>query len=215
MADTEWVQGRAGPVWRSIGSRRLVRRPSRCVGAHGRGYLRADNHCPISRGSGRGPARRLATRRRLLIWPVARLRDDPGHVTPPPGSVRPTAYPSRTVDGVYPAIYDRGRARVGIGPLVGVVVATGASTPCFWMSATPTRVGRRAPQSPRSRAAVTLCGDSSEGAAAFLLGQSAKPRSKPAAGLTMRRAGATNLLTGLWDAKVLPRVPYRRLDRPG
>ena len=61
---------------------------------------------------------------------------------------------------------------------------------------------------------LTYIGIRHEGAAAFAASAYGKLTGRPAACLTIAGPGATNLLTGLWDAKV-DRAPVARADRPG
>ena len=62
--------------------------------------------------------------------------------------------------------------------------------------------------------ALTFVGIRHEGAASFAASAFAKLTGRPAACLSIAGPGATNLLTGLWDAKVEPGADPRD-DRPG
>ena len=81
-------------------------------------------------------------------------------------------------------------------------------------SATPTSGSPTRCAAGRRRASCTYIGIRHEGAAAFAASAYGKLTGRPAACLTIAGPGATNLLTGLWDAQGRPRAGARA-DRPG
>ena len=89
--------------------------------------------------------------------------------------------------------------------------STGASPTCSGWSATPTSASPTRCAARRRRASCTFIGIRHEGAAAFAASAYGKLTGRPAACFGIAGPGSTNLLTGLYDAKV-DRAPVLALS---
>ena len=117
---------------------------------------------------------------------------------------RPLAYPvEERADGTYvelPAVVD---ARRGPCPTCwSRRWSRGASTPCSAWSGTPTSGSPTRCAGPRQRGELRYVGIRHEGAAAFAASAYGKLTGRPAACFAIAGPGSTNLLTGLYDAKL-------------
>jgi thiamine pyrophosphate-dependent acetolactate synthase large subunit-like protein/nitrite reductase/ring-hydroxylating ferredoxin subunit len=170
-----------------------------CVTRTSEGYGALDNHCPHQGG----PLGDGQLENGYLICPWHAYEYDPVTGTPPPGFKDAAhAYPVEQRDGALfvelpvvehkPSLMDQ---------MVDVMCDWGVDS-CFGMVG-HSNLGladalRRAEEDGRLR----YIGIRHEGAAAFAASGYAKLTGRPAACLTIAGPGATNLLTGLWDAKV-------------
>ncbi|MBV8958083.1 MAG: Rieske 2Fe-2S domain-containing protein [Actinobacteria bacterium] len=174
-----------------------------CLTRTADGYGCLDNHCPHQGGPlGDG---QLADG--YLICPWHAYEYDPMTGTPPPGfKDAATAYPTELrADGLYvelPVQEDRVSL---MDQMVDVLCDWGLDT-VFGMVGHSNLGLADALRKAEEDGRITYVGIRHEGAAAFAASGFAKVAGKPAACLTIAGPGATNLLTGLWDAKV-DRVP--------
>ena len=171
-----------------------------CVTRTETGWGVLDNRCPHQGG----PLGDGQLENGYVICPWHAYEYDPTTGTPPAGFAdAATAYPTRAVDG---------RALEVALPVVGVepsLMDQVVDTLTDWgLDAVFGMVGhsnlgladalRRASEDGR----LTYVGIRHEGAAAFAASGYAKLTGRPAACFSIAGPGATNLLTGLWDAKV-------------
>src|SRR5437763_5443486 len=175
-----------------------------CLSRTGDGYGALDNRCPHQGG----PLGDGQIEDGWLICPWHAYQYHPCDGKPPPGfadAAVPFAVEDRRADGLWVQL----PAEAEAPSLMDQVVAT----LCDWgLEAVFGMVGhsnlgladalRRAAEAGR----LTYVGIRHEGAAAFAASGYAKLTGRPAACFSIAGPGATNLLTGLWDAKV-DRVP--------
>ena len=167
------------------------------------GYGALDNHCPHQGGPlGDG---QLADG--YLICPWHAYEYDPVSGLPPPGfKDAATAYPvEERPDGVYVQLPVAVERESLMDQLVAVLCDWGLDT-VFGMVGHSNLGLADALRKAEDAGRLTYVGIRHEGAAAFAASGYAKTAGRPAACLTIAGPGATNLLTGLWDAKV-DRVP--------
>ena len=167
------------------------------------GYGALDNHCPHQGGPlGDG---QLADG--YLICPWHAYEYDPVSGLPPPGfKDAATAYPvEERPDGVYVQLPVAVERESLMDQLVAVLCDWGLDT-VFGMVGHSNLGLADALRKAEEAGRLTYIGIRHEGAAAFAASGYAKTVGRPAACLTIAGPGATNLLTGLWDAKV-DRVP--------
>jgi thiamine pyrophosphate-dependent acetolactate synthase large subunit-like protein/nitrite reductase/ring-hydroxylating ferredoxin subunit len=203
MGDTEWVKVDPGGlevdrVTTVVAAGRAV-----CLVRTTEGYGALDNHCPHQGGPlGDG---QLADG--YLICPWHAYEYDPVTGLPPPGFTdSATAYPvEERPDGVYVELPVTVERESVMDQLVGVLCDWGLDT-VFGMVGHSNLGLADALRKAEMDGRLTYVGIRHEGAAAFAASGYAKAAGKPAACLTIAGPGATNLLTGLWDAKV-DRVP--------
>src|SRR3954470_24742343 len=174
-----------------------------CLIRTAEGYGALDNHCP-HQGGPLGDGQLVDG---YLICPWHAYEYDPVTGTPPPGfKDAATAYAVETRDdGVYvelPVIEERVSL---MDQLVDVLCDWGLDT-VFGMVGHSNLGLADAFRKAEADGRITYVGIRHEGAAAFAASGYAKVSGRPAACLTIAGPGATNLLTGLWDAKV-DRVP--------
>jgi nitrite reductase/ring-hydroxylating ferredoxin subunit len=167
------------------------------------GYGALDNHCP-HQGGPLGDGQLVDG---YVICPWHAYEYDPVTGIPPPGfKDAATAYPCETRDdGVYvelPVVEERVSL---MDQLVDVLCDWGLDT-VFGMVGHSNLGLADALRKAEDDGRLTYVGIRHEGAAAFAASGYAKVSGRPAACLTIAGPGATNLLTGLWDAKV-DRVP--------
>ena len=199
-ADTSWHRIDAVPdegrVQTAIVDGRSVA-VTRCGGRVGA----LDNHCPHQGG----PLGEGSIENGLLRCPWHGYDYDPMTGTPPAGfSDAPRGFPVEVrADGVYVAAARRRRARAHRvrrdGRDDGGV---GRRHTCSAWSATPTSGSPTRCAAPRSAASSRFIGIRHEGAAAFAASAYGKLTGRPAACFAIAGPGSTNLLTGLYDAKV-------------
>src|SRR3954468_19102313 len=203
MSDAEWV--RVDPDGLEVDRVTTVVAPGGrgCLARPAKGHGCLDNHCPHQGGPlGDG---QLADG--YLICPWHAYEYDPVSGLPPPGfKDAATAYPvEERADGVYvelPVAVERDSL---MDQMVSVLCDWGLDTVFGMVGHSNLGLAdalRKAEEAGRLR----YVGIRHEGAAAFAASGYAKTVGRPAACLTIAGPGATNLLTGLWDAKV-DRVP--------
>ena len=164
-------------------------------------YGALDNHCPHQGG----PLGEGSIEKGWLRCPWHGYDYYPLTGTPPPGFTdAPACFPVEVrADGVYVALPRRAAARAHRlrrdGRDDG---ARGASRTCSAWSATPTSVSPTRCATPKQRGDLTFIGIRHEGAAAFAASAYGKLTGKLAACFAIAGPGSTNLLTGLYDAKV-------------
>jgi thiamine pyrophosphate-dependent acetolactate synthase large subunit-like protein/nitrite reductase/ring-hydroxylating ferredoxin subunit len=174
-----------------------------CLTRTAAGYGALDNHCPHQGGPlGDG---QLADG--YLICPWHAYEYDPVTGQPPPGfKDAATCYPvEERPDGVYVQlpVYEE---RVSLmDQMVDTLCDWGLDT-VFGMVGHSNLGLADALRKAEADGRLTYIGIRHEGAAAFAASGFAKVTGRPAGCLTIAGPGATNLLTGLWDAKV-DRVP--------
>jgi pyruvate oxidase len=205
--DTEWV--RVDPGGLEVGRVTTVVAGGRavCLTRTDRGYGALDNRCPHQGG----PLGDGQIEAGYVICPWHAYEYDPATGQPPPGfSDGATPYPvEMRDDGVYVEVP---KVELGVSLMDQVVDVL-----CDWgLDAVFGMVGhsnlgladalRKAAEDGR----LTYVGIRHEGAAAFAASGYAKLTGRPAACFSIAGPGATNLLTGLWDAKV-DRVPILAL----
>ena len=151
-------------------------------------------------------ARRRVDREGLAALPVARLRLRPAHrhTAARASPTRPACFPVEVRDdGVYVALPpEQPHARTVSDVMVETMVELGrhprvrhGRATRTWAS--PTRCARRG-----AAGDLTFIGIRHEGAAAFAASAYGKLTGRPAACFGIAGPGSTNLLTGLYDAKV-------------
>jgi pyruvate oxidase len=174
-----------------------------CLARTAAGYSALDNHCPHQGGPlGDG---QLADG--YVICPWHAYEYDPVTGLPPPG-FKDAATPYRVEardDGLYievPVVAERVSL---MDQMVDVLCEWGLDT-VFGMVGHSNLGLADALRKAEADGRLSYVGIRHEGAAAFAASGYAKVAGRPAACLTIAGPGATNLLTGLWDAKV-DRVP--------
>jgi pyruvate oxidase len=203
MADTEWVK--VDPNGLEVDRITTVVAAGRavCLIRTAAGFGALDNHCPHQGGPlGDG---QLADG--YLICPWHAYEYDPVTGQPPPGfKDAATAYSvEERPDGVYVELPVAVERESLMDQLVAVLCDWGLDT-VFGMVGHSNLGLADALRKAEEAGRLTYIGIRHEGAAAFAASGYAKAVGRPAACLTIAGPGATNLLTGLWDAKV-DRVP--------
>lgn len=170
-----------------------------CVTRTSEGYGVLDNHCPHQGG----PLGDGQLENGYVICPWHAYEYDPTTGTPPPGfKDAATAYAVEAREGalfVELPVVERGPSLMD--QMVDVMCDWGVDTVLGMVGHSNLGLAdalRRAEEDGRLR----YIGIRHEGAAAFAASGYAKLTGRPAACLTIAGPGATNLLTGLWDAKV-------------
>ena len=165
------------------------------------GWGVVDNRCPHQGGPlGDGE---IDPQTGYLLCPWHGYEYDPVSGQPPPGFADSAiAYPvEERADGLYVELPDQ-EARVSLmDQMVDVMTEWGVDTVFGMVGHSNLGMAdaiRRAEQAHRLR----YIGVRHEGAAAFAASAYGKLTARPAACLSIAGPGATNLLTGLWDAKV-------------
>ena len=174
-----------------------------CITRTADGYGALDNHCPHQGG----PLGDGQIADGYVICPWHAYEYDPHTGQPPPGfKDAATCYRiEERGDGLYvelPVAEDRTSL---MDQLVDVLCDWGLDT-VFGMVGHSNLGLADALRKAEEDGRITYVGIRHEGAAAFAASGYAKVSGRPAACLTIAGPGATNLLTGLWDAKV-DRVP--------
>ncbi len=174
-----------------------------CLTRTAAGYGALDNHCPHQGG----PLGDGQIADGFVICPWHAYEYDPATGQPPPGfKDAATCYPvEERADGVYvelPVYEDRTSL---MDQMVDVLCEWGLDT-VFGMVGHSNLGLADALRKAEADGRLNYIGIRHEGAAAFAASGYAKISGRPAACLTIAGPGATNLLTGLWDAKV-DRVP--------
>ncbi|HON76647.1 MAG TPA: thiamine pyrophosphate-binding protein, partial [Dermatophilaceae bacterium] len=188
---------------------------SRCAGRVGA----LDNHCPHQGG----PLGEGSIEGGWLRCPWHGYDYDPVSGMPPPGfSDAPAAYPvEERDDGVWVELPDPApRARTVSDVLVETLVAWGVDT-VFGMVGHSNLGFAEALRAAEDRGELRYVGIRHEGAAAFAASAYGKLTGRPAACVAIAGPGSTNLLTGLYDARldgapvvaISGQVPSRVLGR--
>ncbi|MFZ2514174.1 MAG: thiamine pyrophosphate-binding protein, partial [Candidatus Lutibacillus vidarii] len=169
---------------------------SRCAGRVGA----LDNHCPHQGG----PLGEGSIEGGWLRCPWHGYDYDPVSGMPPPGfSDAPAAYPvEEREDGVWVELPDATpRARTVSDVLVETLVAWGVDT-VFGMVGHSNLGFAEALRAAEDRGELRYVGIRHEGAAAFAASAYGKLTGRPAACVAIAGPGSTNLLTGLYDARL-------------
>jgi pyruvate oxidase len=204
---TDWIKVdpgglEVGRVTTVIAAGRAV-----CITRTEAGYGALDNHCPHQGGPlGDG---QLADG--YLICPWHAYEYDPATGQPPPGfkdAATPYAVEERE-DGLYVELPVHVERVSLMDQMVDVLCDWGLDT-VFGMVGHSNLGLADALRKAEEDGRITYIGIRHEGAGAFAASGYAKVSGRPAACLTIAGPGATNLLTGLWDAKV-DRVPILAL----
>lgn len=203
MNETAWVRVETdglemGRVTTVIAGGRAI-----CLTRTAEGYGALDNHCPHQGG----PLGDGQIADGYVICPWHAYEYDPQSGKPPPGfSDGAVAYTvEERADGLYVELPVAEERETLMDQLVSVLCDWGIDTVFGMVGHSNLGLAdalRRAEEAGRLR----YIGIRHEGAAAFAASGYAKVSGRPAACLTIAGPGATNLLTGLWDAKV-DRVP--------
>jgi pyruvate oxidase len=208
MTDTAWVridtsdlgdggldEGRVTTV---VAAGRAV-----CLTRTATGYGALDNHCPHQGG----PLGDGQIADGYVICPWHAYEYDPATGKPPPGfSDGATAYAvEQREDGLYVELPVHDEQISLMDQMVDVLCEWGLDT-VFGMVGHSNLGLADALRKAEEDGRILYVGIRHEGAAAFAASGYAKVSGRPAACLTIAGPGATNLLTGLWDAKV-DRVP--------
>jgi thiamine pyrophosphate-dependent acetolactate synthase large subunit-like protein/nitrite reductase/ring-hydroxylating ferredoxin subunit len=210
MSETAWARVAtpaigAGRVTTVVAGGRAV-----CLVHHEDGSWTAlDNRCPHQGG----PLGDGQLEDGYLICPWHAYQYDPTTGTPPPGfKDAAIAYPVRRVDGdrelevQVPLVAER----VSLMDQVVETLTDWGLDACFGMVGHSNLGMADALRKATEDGRLTYIGIRHEGAAAFAASGYAKLTGRPAACFTIAGPGATNLMTGLWDAKV-DRVPILAL----
>jgi pyruvate oxidase len=172
-------------------------------------YGALDNKCPHQGG----PLGEGSIEQGMLRCPWHGYDYDPLTGTPPPGfSDRPACFPLEVRDdGVYVEIeIESPRGRTVSDVMVETMVAWGV-THVFGMVGHSNLGFADAMRRQEEAGGLTFVGIRHEGAAAFAASAYAKLTGRPAACFGIAGPGSTNLLTGLYDAKV-DRAPVLALS---
>src|SRR5436190_6372614 len=203
MAETTWVKVdtdglEVGRVTTVVAGGRAL-----CLTRTADGYGCLDNHCPHQGG----PLGDGQIADGYVICPWHAYEYDPMTGQPPPGfKDAAVAYPvEQRDDGVYVELPVHEERISLMDQMVEVLCDWGLDT-VFGMVGHSNLGLADALRKAEEDGRITYVGIRHEGAAAFAASGYAKVSGKPAACLTIAGPGATNLLTGLWDAKV-DRVP--------
>jgi thiamine pyrophosphate-dependent acetolactate synthase large subunit-like protein/nitrite reductase/ring-hydroxylating ferredoxin subunit len=178
-----------------------------CLTRTAQGYGALDNHCPHQGG----PLGDGQIANGYVICPWHAYEYDPATGTPPPGfKDAATCYRiEERADGVWLELPVHEDITSLMDQLVDVLCEWGLDT-VFGMVGHSNLGLADAVRKAEEDGRITYVGIRHEGAAAFAASGYAKVSGRPAACLTIAGPGATNLLTGLWDAKV-DRVPILAL----
>jgi pyruvate oxidase len=201
--ETSWVRIDAdglevGRVTTVIASGRAL-----CLSRSAEGYGCLDNHCPHQGG----PLGDGQIADGYLICPWHAYEYDPVTGKPPPG-FKDAAVAYRVEehdDGLWVELPVPEERISLMDQMVDVLCGWGLDT-VFGMVGHSNLGLADALRKAEEDGRITYVGIRHEGAAAFAASGFAKVSGRPAACLTIAGPGATNLLTGLWDAKV-DRVP--------
>ena len=207
MSDTAWVHVdtdglEVGRVTTVVAAGRAL-----CLTRTAAGYGALDNHCPHQGG----PLGDGQIADGYVICPWHAYEYYPATGQPPPGfkdAATPYAVEQRA-DGLWVELPVEERRVSLMDQLVDVLCEWGLDT-VFGMVGHSNLGLADALRKAEEDGRITYVGIRHEGAAAFAASGYAKVAGRPAACLTIAGPGATNLLTGLWDAKV-DRVPVLAL----
>ena len=172
-------------------------------------YGALDNHCPHQGG----PLGEGSIENGWLRCPWHGYDYAPHDGTPPPGfSDAPACFPvEERADGVYVGLpLERPRARTVSDVMVETMCAWGVRH-VFGMVGHSNLGFADAMRAAEGRGELTFIGIRHEGAAAFAASAYGKLTGRPAACFAIAGPGSTNLLTGLYDAKV-DRAPVLALS---
>jgi thiamine pyrophosphate-dependent acetolactate synthase large subunit-like protein/nitrite reductase/ring-hydroxylating ferredoxin subunit len=159
-----------------------------------------DNHCPHQGG----PLGEGSIENGLLRCPWHGYDYDPISGQPPPGfSDAPESFPVEVRDdGVYVAVADRPAHRRDVSDVMVETMVAWGITHVFGMVGHSNLGFADAMRRAEQRGELTYIGIRHEGAAAFAASAYGKLTGRPAACFAIAGPGSTNLLTGLYDAKV-------------
>jgi len=199
MSETAWVRLDVGEL--PVGQLTTVVAGGRalCVTHTSDGYGVLDNHCPHQGG----PLGDGQIENGFVICPWHAYEYDPATGRPPPGfKDAATAYAVEVRhDGVWAELPVADDSPTLMDEMVDVLCEWGLDT-VFGMVGHSNLGLADALRKAEGDGRLRYVGIRHEGAAAFAASSYAKVSGKPAACLTIAGPGATNLLTGLWDAKV-------------
>ena len=203
MTDTQWVQVDPGDLEVGRVTTVVVEGLPICLTRTADGFGALDNRCPHQGG----PLGDGQIENGYLICPWHAYEYDPATGQPPPGfRDAATAYAVEQRNGaLYVEVPIHERLTTLMDQMVDVFTDRGIDTVFGMVGHSNLGLAdalRRAEEDGR----ILYVGIRHEGAAAFAASGYAKVTGRPAACLTIAGPGATNLLTGLWDAKV-DRVP--------
>ena len=172
-------------------------------------YGALDNHCPHQGG----PLGEGSIEHGLLRCPWHGYDYDPLTGTPPPGFTdAPSCFPTEVrADGVYVDLPERRPHQRTVGDLVTESLVAWGITHVFGMVGHSNLGLADAFRRAEERGELTFIGIRHEGAASFAASAYGKLTGRPAACLGIAGPGSTNLLTGLYDAKV-DRAPVLALS---
>jgi pyruvate oxidase len=202
-SQTEWVKVDPGGLEVDRVTTVVANGRAICLARTAAGYGALDNHCP-HQGGPLGDGQVVDG---FLICPWHAYEYDPATGQPPPGfKDAATCYAVESrADGVYVQLPVYEERTSLMDQLVGVLCDWGLDT-VFGMVGHSNLGLADALRKAEADGRINYIGIRHEGAAAFAASGFAKVSGRPAACLTIAGPGATNLLTGLWDAKV-DRVP--------
>ncbi len=170
-----------------------------CLARIEAGYGALDNRCPHQGG----PLGEGAIEGGFVVCPWHGYEYDPVTGAPPDGyGDRATAFPVRVADdGIEIALEERAERRSIMDAMVETMTRGGVDT-VFGMVGHSNLGLAEALRKAEARGDLVYIGIRHEGAAAFAASAYGKLTGRPAACFTIAGPGATNLMTGLWDAKV-------------
>ncbi len=163
-------------------------------------YGALDNHCPHQGG----PLGEGSIENGLLRCPWHGYDYDPITGEPPPGFTdAPIAYPVEVRDdGVYVQLAESPAHQRDVSDLIVETMVAWGVTHVFGMVGHSNLGFADAMRRAEDRGELTFVGIRHEGAASFAASAFGKLTGKPAACFAIAGPGSTNLLTGLYDAKV-------------
>ena len=154
-------------------------------------------------------ARRGLHRAALAALPLARLRLRPAHRRAPGGFTdSATTLPVEVrADGIYVGMPPPAPHRTTIADILAETMSNWGVTHTFGMVGASNLGLGDALRRLEADGRMTYIGVRHEGSAAFAASAYAKLTGRPAACLAIAGPGATNLMTGIWDAKMDPAPP--------
>lgn len=176
-----------------------------CLTSHKGGYGALNNRCPHQGGPlGDGFLQKGDDGELYVVCPWHAWEYDPITGKSPPAYDDPPveAYPiEEREDGLYVGIYEHPHPATLMDQMVDTMIDWGVNT-VFGMVGHSNLGLADAFQKAEKKGRLRYFGIRHEGAAAFAASGYAKLTGKPAACFSIAGPGATNLLTGLWDAKI-------------
>jgi thiamine pyrophosphate-dependent acetolactate synthase large subunit-like protein/nitrite reductase/ring-hydroxylating ferredoxin subunit len=199
MAETAWYPVDAGPL--EVGRVTTVVAAGRavCIARTEAGYGALDNRCPHQGG----PLGDGQIENGFVICPWHGYEYHPCTGTPPAGFADgATAYAVRERDGMLEVELPVPEERVSLMDQMVDVLTDWGIDAVFGMVGHSNLGMAEALRKAEAAGRLRFVGIRHEGAAAFAASGYAKLTGRPAACFSIAGPGATNLLTGLWDAKV-------------